>query len=55
MLIVAPWAVPAYVLFVQGVLLNGWRGLRYAWQRSLAEVFIAKALVRSHLELRNPD
>lgn len=55
MLIVAPWAVPAYVLFVQGVLLDGWSGLRYAWQRSLAEVFIAKALVRSHLELRKPD
>ncbi len=49
MLIVAPWAVPAYALFGQGVALDGWSGLRYAAQRALAEVFIARALVRSHV------
>jgi len=54
MLIVAPWAVPAYALFGQGVVLDGWSGLRYAVQRALAEVFIARALVRSHLGRRSP-
>lgn len=53
MLIVAPLTVPAYALFGQGVVLDGWRGLRYAAQRALAEVFIACALVRSHLGRRS--
>jgi glycosyltransferase involved in cell wall biosynthesis len=55
MLVVAPWAVPAYALFDQGVVLDGWSGLRYAAQRGLAEVFIARALLRRHLSRRSSD
>ncbi len=53
MLIIAPWAVPAYALFGQGVVLDGWSGLRYGAQRALAEVFIAHALLRTFLGRRS--
>jgi glycosyltransferase involved in cell wall biosynthesis len=54
LLVVAPWAVPAYVLFGRGVLLDGLIGLRYAAERGLAELFIARAVLRGYLGPRNP-
>lgn len=42
--VVAPWLVPAYVLFVQGVIFDGRAGWRYAMQRMRAEAMIAAAL-----------
>lgn len=49
LLVVAPWLVPAYVLFAQGVILDGRPGLRYAWERLLAESLIAFELARQGL------
>ncbi|MFO1496431.1 MAG: glycosyltransferase family 2 protein [Lysobacterales bacterium] len=46
LLVIAPWLVPAYVLFAQGVILDGRPGLRYAWERLLAECLIAYELAR---------
>ena len=45
--VVAPWAVPIYTLFGQGVVLDGWNGLRYAAQRAIAEAMIARELGRA--------
>ena len=45
--IVAPWAVPLWVLFGRGLLLEGGRGLAYARQRFVAEKMIARELWRS--------
>lgn len=53
MLFVAPWLVPAYTLFGQGVVLDGWWGMRYAAQRALAEIFIARALLSTCLVRRS--
>jgi glycosyltransferase involved in cell wall biosynthesis len=53
LLVIAPWAVPAYVLAVQGVILDGLAGWRYAAQRALAEVFIASALGRGYFKGRS--
>jgi glycosyltransferase involved in cell wall biosynthesis len=53
-LILAPWVVPAYILFGRGVVLDGWRGLRYAAERAIAEIFIARALISSYFGRRTP-
>lgn len=45
LLVFAPWLVPAYVLFGQGVILDGSAGLRYAYERFLAEYLISKELL----------
>jgi hypothetical protein len=47
LLVLAPWAVPIYALFGQGVVLDGWNGLRYAAQRAIAEAMIARELGRA--------
>lgn len=44
LLLLAPWMVPAYVLFGQGLILDGRPGLRYAYERFLAECLISKEL-----------
>jgi glycosyltransferase involved in cell wall biosynthesis len=44
--VITPWLVPLYVLFVQGIVLDGPAGWRYAAQRARAEWMIAKALWR---------
>lgn len=49
MLIIAPWAAPAFALFGKGVILDGIPGLKYAWERAQAESFIAGALLRQML------
>lgn len=46
LLVIAPWLVPAYVLFAQRLILDGKPGWRYAYERFLAEYLIAKELVR---------
>lgn len=46
MLIIAPWAAPAFALFGKGVILDGLPGLKYAWERAQAEWLIAAALLR---------
>ena len=45
--VIAPWLVPFYTLFVRGVILDGMAGWRYAMQRAYAETLIARALLRA--------
>lgn len=54
MLIIAPWAAPAFALFGKGVILDGIPGLKYAWERAQAESFIAGALLRQMLTTSSP-
>ncbi len=49
LLLIAPWLVPAYVLFAQGLILDGRAGWRYAYERFVAERAIAAALFRRML------
>jgi hypothetical protein len=54
MLIIAPWAAPAFALFGKGVIFDGIPGLKYAWERAQAESFIAGALLRQMLTTSLP-
>lgn len=49
LLFIAPWLVPVYALLFRGVAFDGIAGLRYAWERAIAETLIAKALLRVYL------
>ena len=51
----APLVVPLHCLFVKGLLLNGWRGLYYTFQRSVAELMIATALLDRRLQRSTDD
>jgi len=53
--ILAPWIVPMYTLFGKGVALDGLRGLRYTFERAIAETLIANAVLRSHFGPRTPQ
>lgn len=46
LVVVAPLAVVLHTLFVKGVILDGWPGLVYTWERFLAELILARELVR---------
>lgn len=46
LVVVAPFAVALHVLFVRGVILDGFAGLRYATERFLAEVLLSRELLR---------
>lgn len=46
MIVLAPVAAPLYVLFARGVILDGWAGLRYAFERMVAEVILAREILR---------
>lgn len=48
-MVIAPWAVPLYVLFGRGLILDGWRGLYYAIQRGLAEAILSIKLIEHRL------
>ena len=41
----APFLVIAYTLFGQGLILNGWAGFYYAFQRGLAETLLSLRLM----------
>jgi len=43
---VAPFAVVIHTLFVKGVILDGWPGLRYTWERFVAELILSRELLR---------
>lgn len=49
--VIAPWAVPLYVLFGRGLILDGWRGIYYAIQRGIAEAILSAKLVENHIKL----
>jgi glycosyltransferase involved in cell wall biosynthesis len=40
MIIITPWLIPIYILFIRGGIFDGRRGLYYAMQRSLAEMIL---------------
>jgi glycosyltransferase involved in cell wall biosynthesis len=46
LIVVAPFAVVAHSLFVKGLILDGRAGLRYAWERFVAEVMLSRELLR---------
>lgn len=46
LIVVAPLAVLVHTLFVKGLILDGFAGLRYAWERFVAEVILSRELVR---------
>jgi glycosyltransferase involved in cell wall biosynthesis len=46
LIVVAPFAVVLHALFVKGLILDGAAGLRYAWERFVAEVILARELLR---------
>ena len=46
---VAPLAVLVHTLFVKGLILDGRAGLRYAWERFVAEVILSRELLRASL------
>ena len=46
LIVVAPFAVLVHTLFVKGLILDGTAGLRYAWERFVAEVMLSRELLR---------
>jgi glycosyltransferase involved in cell wall biosynthesis len=44
--VIAPFAVVIHSLFVKGVILDGVPGLRYAWERFIAEVILSIELMK---------
>ena len=46
LVIVAPFAVVIHTLFVKGLILDGRAGLRYAWERFVAELMLSRELLR---------
>ena len=49
LIVIAPWLVFCYCLFVKGNILDGRRGLMYAMQRATAEAILALYLLGEHL------
>src|SRR5207244_1624174 len=48
-LIVMPLAMPIYLLFVRGLIFDGWNGWYYAFQRTVAEMMLAIRLLEAKL------
>lgn len=44
--VLAPAAVVVHTLFVRGVILDGWPGLVYTWERFVAELILSRELLR---------
>ncbi|HYC87596.1 MAG TPA: glycosyltransferase family 2 protein [Thermoanaerobaculia bacterium] len=45
LVVVAPFAVVVHTLFVKGLILDGRAGLRYAWERFVAELILSRELL----------
>src|SRR5438105_3859290 len=48
-IVVAPLAMPIYLLFVRGLIFDGWNGWYYAFQRTVAEMMLAIRLLEQKL------
>ena len=48
-LVVAPMAMPIYLLLVRGLIFDGWNGWYYAFQRTVAEMMLAIRLLEHKL------
>jgi hypothetical protein len=46
LIVVAPFAVVIHSLFVKGLILDGTAGLRYAFERFVAELILSRELLR---------
>ena len=46
LVVVAPFAVLFHTLFVKGLILDGRAGLRYTWERFVAELMLSRELLR---------
>ena len=46
LVVVAPLAVLVHTLFVRGLIFDGRAGLRYAWERFVAELILSRELLR---------
>jgi glycosyltransferase involved in cell wall biosynthesis len=46
LIVIAPFAVVFHTLFVKGVILDGFAGLRYTWERFVAELMLSRELLR---------
>jgi glycosyltransferase involved in cell wall biosynthesis len=47
LIVIAPFAVVLHALFWKGLILDGTPGLRYAWERFVAELMLSRELLRS--------
>lgn len=50
LIVVAPFAVVVHALFVRGLILDGIPGLRYAWERFMAELILSRELISRRAE-----
>jgi hypothetical protein len=48
-LIIAPMAMPIYLLLIGGLIFDGWNGWYYAFQRTIAELMLALRLLEAKL------
>jgi glycosyltransferase involved in cell wall biosynthesis len=46
LIVIAPFAVVFHTLFVKGLILDGLAGLRYTWERFVAELMLSRELLR---------
>jgi glycosyltransferase involved in cell wall biosynthesis len=46
LIIIAPLAVVLHTLFIKGLILDGLPGLQYTWERFVAELILAREMVR---------
>lgn len=46
LIVIAPFAVVFHALFVKGLILDGFAGLRYVWERFVAELILSSELLR---------
>ncbi len=46
LIVVAPFAVVFHTLFVKGLILDGLPGLRYTWERFVAELILSREMLR---------
>jgi len=47
LIVIAPLAVLVHTLFVKGLILDGLPGLRYTWERFVAELILSRELLRA--------
>ena len=46
LIVVAPVVVPLYTLFAKGLILDGWRGIQYTFERTVAEIMLSIELLK---------
>jgi hypothetical protein len=49
MMFVAPFLVPLYCLLARGLLFDGWAGLHYTFQRTVAEAILSIKLIERRI------